>query len=434
MPKMMKLGLLMHTGGQHVAAWRHPDGNPAAGFDMAYYRALAATAERGRLDFLFVADVLGLRDGPIEALTRSAQLTFVAEPLTLMASLAATTERIGLVVTASTTYSQPYAVARQMASLDLVSGGRGGWNVVTSTQNSEASNFGLGTTMDHSERYERAAEFVAAVNGLWASAAPGLFVGDKASGLLFDPDKVRPYSHDCRFFRLEGVLNVPPSQQGRPVVVQAGASGPGRGLAAAIAEIVFVQAATIEGATEYRTDVRAQAAAAGREPADLVVMPGIIPVIGSTRAEAEARIAELDALIDPALAIAFLGEVLGVPDLGSHPLDGSLPRIDLATNKSKTAVEAIVAMATAKRMSIREIATWVVSSMGHNRVAGTAEDVADVMQRWFEAGACDGFLVSPMILPRGLEEFVEQVLPILQNRGLFRREYETGTLRGNLAA
>ena len=403
MPKMMKLGLLMHTGGQHVAAWRHPDGNPAAGFDMAYYRHLAATAERGRLDFLFVADILGLRDGPIEAVTRSAQLTFVAEPLTLMASLAAVTEKIGLVVTASTTYSQPFAVARQMASLDLVSGGRAGWNVVTPTQNSEASNFGLEMIMDHSERYERAAEFVAAVHGLWASAAPGLFVGDKASGFLFDPDKVRPYRHDGRFFRLAGVLNVPPSPQGRPVVVQAGASGPGRELAAAVAEIVFVQAATIEGSTEYRTDVRSRAEAVGRYPGDLVVMPGIIPVIASTRAEAEASVAELDALIDPALAVAFLGEVLGVPDLGCHPLDGPLPPIDLATNKSKTAVEAIVAMAEAKRMSIRDVATWVVSSMGHNRVAGTAEDIADVMQQWFEAGACDGFLVSPMILREDLK-------------------------------
>lgn len=433
MARMMKLGVLVQTGGQHIAAWRHPDGNPAAGFDLGYHQRLAATAERAKMDFLFVADVMGVRDGPVDILARSAQLTFVMEPLTLMAALSATTRNIGFIVTASTTYSQPYSVARQMASLDLVSGGRAAWNVVTSTQDSEAANFGLAGVIDHSERYARATEFVQAVLGLWDSAGPGLFIGDKPSGILFDAAKVRPYHHDGRFYRVNGILNVPPSPQGRPMIVQAGASGPGRDLAASVADVIFAQCATIEAGQAYYRDIKVRVRAGGRDPDGVKVMPGFIPAIGRTRAEAEARIAEFDALIHPDLAVTFLSEALAV-DLKAYPIDGPLPPLDTETNKSKTAVETIVTMAHDRGMSIGEVAIWVASSMGHNRVAGTAEDIADTMQDWFENGACDGFLVSPMLYPGGLDEFVDQVLPILRSRGVFRIDYEAATLRENLLA
>jgi FMN-dependent oxidoreductase (nitrilotriacetate monooxygenase family) len=431
--KMMKLGVLMHTGGQHIAAWRHPLGNPAAGFDLDHYRRLATTAEHAKMDFIFVADIMGVRDGPIDILARSPQLTFVMEPLTLMSALSMVTKDIGFIVTASTTYSQPYTVARQMASLDLLSQGRAAWNVVTSTQNSEAANFGLTGTIDHSERYARATEFVQVVRGLWETAEPGLFVGDKRSGILFDTAKIHKYRHDGRFYRVDGILNVPPSPQGRPMIVQAGASGPGRELAAAIAEVIFSQAATLKVAQEYYGDIKARIKRCGRDPDQVVVMPGFTPVIAATRAEAEAKVAELDALMHPELALTFLSEALGV-DLTRCDIDGPLPTLGGPSNKSKTAVEAAVNLASERNMTIREIATWVASSMGHHRVVGTAVEVADIMQDWFENDACDGFLISPMIYPSGLDDFVEHVLPILRNRGLFRDEYEAATLRENLLA
>lgn len=433
MTKRMKLGVLLHTGGQHVAAWRHPHGNPAAGFDLPYYQGLAATAERAKMDFLFVADVMGVRDGPIDILARCPQLTFVAEPLTLMSALAATTKNIGFVVTASTSYSLPYTVARQMASLDLISQGRAGWNVVTSTQNTEAANFGLTETIDHSERYARATEFVKAVRGLWSTAETGLFVGDKNSGILFDETKMHEYRHDGEFYHLKGILNVPPSPQGRPIIVQAGASGPGRALAASVADLIFAQAPTIEVGQEYYCDIKNRARASGKDPDKIVIMPGFTPVVAPTKAEAEQKIAELDALIHPDLAVTFLSEVLAV-DLKQYPIDGPLPPIEVDSNKSKTAVEAIVQVAEERNMNIGEVATWLASSMTHNRTAGTAEEIADMMQHWFENGACDGFLISPILYPDGLDDFVEQVVPILQKRGLFRSEYEGSTLRENLLA
>ena len=431
---MMKLGLLLHTAGQHVAAWRHPKGNPAAGFDLPYYKGIAATAERAKLDFLFIADVMGVRDGPLDILARSAQLTFLLEPLTLMAALSAVTEKIGFIVTASSTYSLPYTVARQMASLDLLSQGRAAWNVVTSTQDSEAANFGLKETIDHSERYARATEFVDVVRGLWATVESGLFVGNKDSGVLFDTTKIHKYHHEGQFYRVDGILNVPPSPQGRPLIVQAGASGPGRQLAASVAEVIFAQAPTIEVAQEFYSDIKARVRGCGRDPAEVRVMPGFTPVLAASRAEAEAKVAELDELIHPDLALTFLSEALSGVDLKNCPIDAPFPAVDGSSNKSKTAVEAIVKVANERKMSVGEVATWVASSMGHNRVTGTAEDIADTMQHWFENSACDGFLVSPMIYPSGLDEFVEQVLPILQSRGLFRTEYEAATLRGNLAA
>jgi N-acetyl-S-(2-succino)cysteine monooxygenase len=434
MPKTMKLGVLMHTGGQHCAAWRHPDGNAAAGFDLAHCQLLAQTAERGKMDFLFVADVMGVRDGPMDILARSPQLTFVAEPLTLMSALSMVTQNIGFIVTASTTYSHPYTVARQMASLDLISQGRAAWNVVTSTQDSEAANYGLEHPLDHAERYARASEFVDVVRGLWGSAEPGLFVGDKQTGILFDAEKIHPFHHHGQFFRVDGILNVPPSAQGRPVIVQAGASGPGRDLAASVAELIFAQSPTIEIGQEYYGDIKARAGACGRDPDRLVVMPGFTPVIAATRAEAEAMIAQLDALLHPDLALTFLSEALGGLDLTQYPLDGPLPSIDQVSNKSKTAVDAITRIARERAMSIRETAIWLASSMTHNRIAGTALEIADMMQYWFENAACDGFLVSPILYPQGLIDFVDQVIPILQDRGLFREDYEGTTLRENLLA
>lgn len=429
--KMMKLGVLMHPAGQHQAAWRHPDGYPDAAFNLDYARQIARIAEAAKFDFLFVADMLSVRDGPMSAVARSAQLTLGVDPLTMMASLAAITSNIGFVVTASTTYSQPYTVARQMASLDVLSGGRAAWNVVTSTQRNEAANFGLADAIDHSVRYERAHEFVEAVRGLWGTSEPGVFVGDKQSGILFDTDKLHAYRHQGRFYTVDGILNVPPSPQGRPVLVQAGASGPGRDLAATIADIIFAQAPTIDAAQEYYRDVKGRVRDKGRDPRKVLLMPGFTPVLGRTRAEAEAQLAELDAMIDPAISIPMLSDYIGI-DISSLDIDGPLPDIDETTNKSQSVIKVIKSFAKRDNMSIRQIATWVASSMNHNRVIGTPEEVADQMQHWFENEVCDGFLISPLLYPDGLKQFADEVIPILQERKLFRADYEGSTLRANL--
>jgi FMN-dependent oxidoreductase (nitrilotriacetate monooxygenase family) len=432
MVRKMKLAALMHTGGQHIAAWRHAEGHADAGFNLEYYQDLARTAEAAKFDFLFIADTMGVRDWPISVLSRCAQMTLVVEPLTLMTSLSAVTSHIGFVVTASTTYTQPYAVARQIASLDVLSQGRAAWNVVTGTQNNEAANFGFDKTLDHAERYARAAEFVEAVRGLWSTSEPGVFVGNKQSGILFDPEKIHVHHHQGKYYKVDGILNVPPSPQGRPVVVQAGASGPGRDLAASIAEVIFAQTPTIEVAQEYYGDIKRRIAAKGRDAGKVAVMPGFTPVIGRTREEAEQKIAELDAMIPDEVALTILSDLLGGVDLSRYKLDGPLPELDETANKSKTMVTMIKTVAASKNFSIREVAIWLASSMSHNRVAGTAVEIADMMQAWFENGACDGFLISPLVYPSGLRQFIAEVLPILRHRGLFRTDYEGKTLRANL--
>ncbi|WP_255308894.1 LLM class flavin-dependent oxidoreductase [Sphingobium fuliginis] len=420
----------MHPAGQHVAAWRHSSGYPDAAFSMDYYRQIATIAEAARFDFLFVADMMGIRDGSMNVIVRSAQLTLGAEPLTLMAALSAMTQNIGFIVTQSTTYSQPYSVARQMASLDLLSGGRAAWNVVTSTQMNEAANFGLTQTIDHSVRYERAKEFVEVVKALWDTAGVGVFIGDKPSGILFDSEKLRPLHHKGPFYTVDGILNVPPSAQGRPVLVQAGASGPGRDLAASIAEIIFAQTPTIEAAQEYYADVKMRVRDKGRDPCKVLMMPGFTPVIGCNRAEAEAQLAELDAMITPEIAVPMLSDMMGM-DLSAYDIDGPLPELE-ETNKSHSLGQVIKSYAERNNLNIRQTAAWSASSMSHNRVIGTPKEIADRMQYWFENQACDGFLISPLIYPGGLKQFADEVVPILQERKLFRQEYEGNTLRENL--
>ena len=428
--RMMKLGVLMHPAGQHQSAWRRNDGWPDAAFNLQYAQEMASIAEAAKFDFMFCADMLSVRDGPKELLARSAQLTFGVDPMILMSALSATTKNIGFVITASTTYSHPYTVARQMASLNVLSGGRIAWNVVTSTQLNEAANFGM-TELDHSLRYERANDFVEAVKGLWGSTRDGLFVGNKESGILFDTSKMEAYDHKGRFLSLRGTLNVPPSPQGRPVLVQAGASGPGRDLAASIAEIIFAQAPTIKAAQDYYRDVKGRVAEKGRNPDEVFLMPGFTPVIGRTRKEAEGQLAELDAMIDPVISVPMLSGYMDV-DLSSYDIDGPLPEIVDGTNKSQSIIKVIKSFATEKNMTIRQIATWVASSMNHNRVVGTPHEIADHMQQWFENGACDGFLVSPLVYPSGLQQFADEVMPILRERKLFRDDYEGSTLRANL--
>jgi alkanesulfonate monooxygenase len=430
--KQMKLGALLHTAGQHVAAWRSEDGVPESSIDIEAAKNLARLAERGKMDFVFVADILGLKDWSDEVVARVAHNTFLIEPLTMMAALSAVTEKVGFVVTASTTYVPPYLLARQIASLDLISGGRAGWNIVTSAADTSAHNLGLKEPLPHDQRYEQGTEAVEAVLGFWSSAAEGLFVGDKETGVLWDQSKFAPYVHDGKHFSLRGILNAPPSAQNRPVLVQAGASPPGRQLAAQFAEVIFASTPTIETAFEYRNDIHRRMREAGRETDSVAIMPGFVPIVGSSEDDAREKWAKLDALVEPEVSLTILSELIGGVDLSGYDIDGPFPELENVSNRSQTMFNHIAGIAAADNLSIRETGARVAAGLTHIFVPGTPEQIADFMEDWFSRGACDGFLVSPLVTPSHLQEFVDLVIPILQERGLYRTEYESSTLRGNL--
>jgi N-acetyl-S-(2-succino)cysteine monooxygenase len=428
---MIKLAALLHTGGQHVAAWRHPAGVPDAGFNLAHYRNMARIAESAKFDFIFTADSLGLRDWPLDVVARCAHQTFQFEPLTLMASLSAVTKRIGFVITASTTFNNPYTIARQFASLNMMTGGRAAWNIVTSSQNNEAANFGMPMLAEHDDRYARAEEFVEVVKGLWNTMEPGGVLCDRERGLLFDPEKIKPLHHHGKHYTVDGVLNVPRSPYGDPLLVQAGASESGRKLASTIADIIFAGTATKERAISYYADIKQRIAAAGRNPEQTFIMPGLMPIIADSEEKAHEQLGELDAMISEEVSLTILSDVLRI-DVSSLSLDGPLPDLSSDSNGSRSLRENLKQLSGSKQMTVRQLAAWYAAGMGHLRVAGTPEQIADLMQDWVETGACDGFLVSPPVAPGGLELFAREVVPILQKRGIFRREYEGSSLRENL--
>jgi FMN-dependent oxidoreductase (nitrilotriacetate monooxygenase family) len=429
----MRLAALLPATGQHSAAWRHPEGRPDTCVDVAVYRELVQIAERGKFDFAFIADTFGPPPYSTESICRTAFQTLGFEPMTLMANLAGATRNLGFVVTASTSYWPPYLVARLMASLDLVSGGRAGWNVVTSTGESEARLFGPDELIAHDERYVRATEHVELVQRLWESSEPNVYLGDKASGLLFDPARVHRLDFDGRYYQIQGVFDVPPSPQGRPVLVQAGASDAGRQLAASIADATFISTPNIEVAFEYSADMQARMEKAGRQRIDAVFMAGLVPVIGRTEEEAYEKRAELDALLHGDLAISLLS-LFYDEDLSGHDLDGPFPTEPGSGKGSQSVPQALRTMAAAEGLTVREVAARVGAGLTHKIVLGTATQIADTMQEWFERGACDGFLVAPLLTPPHLTEFVELVVPELQRRGLVREEYTSSTLRSNLQA
>jgi FMN-dependent oxidoreductase (nitrilotriacetate monooxygenase family) len=425
----MKLGLSMRYLGYHAAAWRHPDTDPNGASKLSHFVRVAQVAESGKFDMLFLADGIGIRakDEPPGALSRSAQ-TAELEPLTLLSALAAVTSRIGLVATASTTYNEPFHIARKYASLDHLSGGRAGWNIVTSWSDAEARNFNRDSHLDYETRYERAAEFVEVVKGLWDSWEPGAVVTDKATGVFFDSDKLHALNHKGKHFQVQGPLSVKRTPQGRPLLVQAGASDQGIDIAAASADVVYSAAYEIPAAKRYYDTLKGRLAAHGRAPADLLIMPGITHFLGRTRQEAQDKYDRLNALVDPKLGLSYLYNQMG--DLSEYDLDGPVPE---PTNPAvRTMAKSMMAMARRENLTIRQLYTKVAAGFGTRLVIGTAADAADDMQAWIEAGAADGFNICPPVLPSGLDDFAEMVVPELRRRGLFRTEYEATTLRGNL--
>jgi N-acetyl-S-(2-succino)cysteine monooxygenase len=427
---MMKLGLFLEGTGHHVAAWRDPEVDPHGRQTLALYVESARIAERGKFDLLFMADTnatFGADD--VDAWTRTTAASRL-EPITLLGALAAVTERIGLVATATTTYFEPFHVARFFASIDQMSGGRAGWNLVTSLAVAEAYNFGKESHPHHGDRYARAREFAKVVLGLWDSWEDGAVVADKQSGIYLDRSKLHFLNHRGKHFSVRGPLTVHRSPQGHPVIVQAGQSDDGRDLAGETAEVTFTVQQDLEAARAFYADIKRRAAAYGRPPHAIKVMPGVMTVIGRTRGEAADKYERLQALLSPELAIKDLSSHFGF-DLSAYPLDGPVPDPDPGVEQ-KGRVTVMVELARRENLTIRQLYKRVYGQRGHRVVVGTPVEVADALETWYRGGAADGFNVMPLTFQRGLEDIVDLLIPELQCRGLFRKEYEGTTLRENL--
>lgn len=421
----LHLNLFVYPGGHHEAAWRHPRSAPGRVLDLTYYQELARTAEAAAFDAVFLADGPSLADN-IRYATR-----FRLEPLTLLSALAASTSRIGLIGTASTTYTEPYNLARQLAGLDHVSGGRAGWNIVTTGAPGAAGNFGLDEHPPHADRYARAAEYLDVVTALWDSWEDDAVVADTASGLFADTDRIHEIDHAGEHFRVRGPLNTPRTPQGRPVYVQAGSSQDGRAFAARYAEAVFTAHQTLDSAQEFYADLRRRTALAGRDPDHVLILPGVSPFLGSTEAEARALQAELDELTQPAYSIDLLRRMLGV-EVDEADLDRPFPR-ELVDATGERAVgsrfQVVLDIVDREHPTTRQLLHRLAGARGHKVIAGTPEQVADHLETWFTRGAADGFNIMPPYLTGGFDDFVEHVVPILRARGLFRTQYTGTTLR-----
>jgi FMN-dependent oxidoreductase (nitrilotriacetate monooxygenase family) len=429
--KQMHIGMSIRGLGYHPAAWRHPQVPADGSLNLEHYARSAVAAERGKCDLVFFADGIGIRerDIPRGSLARIGYEIVEMEPMTLLPALAMLTRRIGLVTTASTTYNEPYNIARKFATLDWVSKGRAGWNVVTSWSDAEALNFGRGQQLDYDSRYERAAEFVDIVRGLWDSWESDAFLFDKQNGLFYDETKRHVLAHKGKHFSVRGPLNVARPPQGHPVVVQAGASEQGRELAAATADVVYAVHGTKSAAQAFYADLKNRMAKYRRAPEDLKVLPALRPVVGRTIEEARAKFDALQALLDPLVGLNRLSSSFG--DLSGYPLDGPVPVEALEPTGIRSLSQQLRERVKREKPSIRQLYEQV-SGMGGFCLIGTAQQIVDVMEDWFEGEACDGFNITPTHLPAGCEDFVDLITPELQRRGLFRKEYEGSTLRENL--
>jgi FMN-dependent oxidoreductase (nitrilotriacetate monooxygenase family) len=426
----LKLGAFLLFTGHHVAAWRHPQAGEGTGFDD--YVELARMAEAAKFDTIFFADGVAARLNDLEAASRKAHSgVYPFEPITLLSALSAVTGNIGLIATASTSYSDPYNLARQFASLDHLSGGRAGWNLVTSSDPEAAFNFGHEAHIQHGDRYGRAEEFVDVVLGLWDSWEDDAFPRDRASGRYFDRDKLHVLNHKGQHFRVRGPLNTPRTPQGHPVVVQAGASGPGKELAARTAEAIFAAQITLDEAIAFYADVKGRLGKYGRSEDDLKVLPGIFPVVGRTEAEAQEKFEQLQDLIQPEVGLGLVSALAGGFDLSSYPLDGPVPDLP-ETNAGKSRQALVIDLARREKLTIRQLYLRIAGARGHWQVVGTPEQIADTMEERFQNYGADGFNIMAPIMPGGLKDFIELVVPELRRRGLFRDEYEGRTLRDNL--
>jgi FMN-dependent oxidoreductase (nitrilotriacetate monooxygenase family) len=421
--RQLHLGAMIHGVGHGWGEWRHPDALADASTNFAFYKKEAQTAEAAFFDFAFIADSLHIHA------KSSPHYLNRFEPLTVLSGLAAVTEHIGLVATITVSYTEPFQVARQLSSLDHISGGRAGWNVVTSWLSGTADNFGKAEHPPHAQRYRIAREHVQVVKGLWDSWEDDAFVRNKASGEFFSPGKLHTLNHQGEFFKVKGPLNIARSPQGQPLIFQAGVSEDGRNFAAQNADAIFASPESFEEAHAYYKDLKARAESFGRNPQQLFLLPGIRPIVGRDAADAEARYQQAVALVSIEDAIVALGRPFNDYDFSPHDLDAPFPDLgELGSNSHKGTSDAIKRLAREESLTLRQVALRF--SQPNRDFAGTAEQVADAIQHWFENGAADGFIIRSL-LPDGLARFTELVVPVLQARGLWRREYSGKTLRDN---
>lgn len=419
----LRLGLFVQPVGHHVSGWRLTE-ELGAPTDIDWLIRLAQKAEAGRFDLFFVGDALAT------SMYRLPSTMARLEPLTMLSAVAVNTRRIGLAATASTTFSDPFTMARTFSSLDHISRGRAAWNVVTSFSTDVAKNFSRDDMPNHAERYGRAREFLQVTNKLWQGWEEGAVQPDAASGQYFVNDKINPINHVGEHFQVQGPLNITRSPQGRPVIIEAGSSADGQKLAAETAEVVFTAAASLEEAQAFYQSQKAQVAAAGRNPEHVVIMPGVMPIVGRTRDEAKALWKELNTLVDIDNGLKQLSLRFGM-DLSDFPLDGPVPEVPLGEG-NQSRVKLMTDMAKRENLTLRELAAIAAGSRGHRVIVGTAEDIADDFQLWLEQGGADGFNIMPAIMPEQLDLFVELVIPELRRRGLFPTDYAYATLRENL--
>lgn len=422
--RQLKMGFMLHGVGMGWGDWRHSDSDPAASTNFAYYKHQATIAESAKFDFLFVADSVFI------TAKSSPHYPNRFEPLTILSALAGATSRIGLVATVTVSYSEPFNIARQFASLDHISGGRAGWNVVTSWLEGSASNFSRAAHLDHDTRYRLAAEYLDVVQGLWDSWEDDALVHDKASGVFFDPEKRHELNHKGEFFQVKGPLNIARSRQGQPVIFQAGASEDGKNFAASRADAIFAGQETFAEAQAHYRDVKQRASGFGRNPDQLFVLPGIRPVIGSTEEEAERKFQEFTDLTSIENALSLLGRPFNDYDFSQHGLDDPFPDIaEHGANSNRSQSSRITALARQGSLTLRQVARRFATP--RTDFVGTPEAVADAFEQWFTNRAADGFVFN-VSLPKELEVFADTVVPILQKRGLYRTEYDADTFRGNL--
>jgi len=426
--RQLNLNLFIYPGGHHEAAWRYKDSEPERVLDISFYQDLARRAEAAKFDAVFFADGPALADN-IRHASR-----FRLEPLTWLSAIAAVTSRIGLIGTASTTYTEPYNLARQFASLDHLSRGRAGWNIVTTSAANAAQNFGLPTHPVHADRYDRAREYLDVVTRLWDSWEDDALVIDKASGIFADTDRIHAIEHIGHHFKVAGPLNTPRTPQGRPVYVQAGASDDGRFFAARYAEAIFTAHQTLANAQAFYGDIKRQAAGFGRNPDHIKILPGISPFIGGTEAEAKRLEQDFNDLIQPEYSLGQLQRMIGL-DLSRHDLDAPFPRHLVRTDGElgvASRFQVVLDIVDREKPTIRQLIQRLAGGRGHHVIAGTPEQIADAMQTWSENGAADGFNVMPPYFPGGFDVFASEVVPILRRRGLFREDYTGTTLRDHL--
>ncbi|RMU61902.1 Monooxygenase, NtaA/SnaA/SoxA family [Pseudomonas syringae pv. syringae] len=420
----LKLGAMVHGVGHGWGEWRHPQALANASVNLGFYQQQTHLAEAARFDFVFIADSLHIHE------KSSPHYLNRFEPLTILSALAATTRHIGLVATVTVSYTEPFQVARQFASLDHISGGRAGWNVVTSWLSGTADNFSKGEHPPHAVRYRIAKEHIEVVKGLWDSWEDDAFAYDKQKGEFFTPGKLHALNHKGEFFSVKGPLNIARSKQGQPVIFQAGTSEAGRNFAAQNSDAIFVHAESFDEARAYYQDLKQRAGGFGRDPHALSILPGIRPIVGRDEAEVESRYRQAVELVTIEDAIVALGRPFNDHDFSQYPLDDPFPELgDLGSNSQKGGSDRIKQLARDEGLSLREVALRF--SLPRRDFVGTPDQVADAIQTWFEAGAADGFIINS-VLPDGLQYFTEQVVPVLQQRGLFRTEYTGNTLRDNL--